>query len=54
MRKRKTRITVSAVTAFIMMLSLTLTGCGGNESDYDPLEGVETQMVLDDSGRDEV
>lgn len=54
MRKRKTRITVSAVTALIMMLSLTLTGCGGNESDYDPLEGVETQMVLDDSGRDEV
>ena len=54
MRKRKIRITVSAVTAFIMMLSLTLTGCGGNESDYDPLEGVETQMVLDDSGRDEV
>lgn len=54
MRKRKTRITVSAVTAFIMMLSLILTGCGGNESDYDPLEGVETQMVLDDSGRDEV
>ena len=54
MRKRKIRITVAAVTAFIMMLSLTLTGCGGNESDYDPLEGVETQMVLDDSGRDEV
>ena len=54
MRKRKTRIIVSAVTALIMMLSLTLTGCGGNESDYDPLEGVETQMVLDDSGRDEV
>ena len=54
MRKRKTRITVSAVTALIMMLSLTLTGCGGNESDYDPLEGVETQMVLDDSGRDKV
>ena len=54
MRKRKTRITVSAVTALIMMLSLTLTGCGGNESDYDPLEGVETQMVLDESGRDEV
>ena len=54
MRKRQTRITVSAVTALIMMLSLTLTGCGGNESDYDPLEGVETQMVLDDSGRDEV
>ena len=54
MRKRKIRITVSAVTALIMMLSLTLTGCGGNESDYDPLEGVETQMVLDDSGRDEV
>ena len=54
MRKRKTRITVSAVTALIMMLSLTLTGCGGNESDYDPLEGVETQMVMDDSGRDEV
>ena len=54
MRKRKTRITVSAVTALIMMLSLTLIGCGGNESDYDPLEGVETQMVLDDSGRDEV
>ena len=54
MRKRKIRITVSAVTAFIMMLSLTLTGCGGNESDYDPLEGVETQMVMDDSGRDEV
>ena len=37
-----------------MLLSLTLIGCGGNESDYDPLEGVETQMVLDDSGRDEV
>ena len=54
MRKRKIRITVSAVTALIMMLSLTLTGCGGNESDYDPLEGVETQMVMDDSGRDEV
>lgn len=54
MRKRKTRIIVSAVTALIMMLSLTLTGCGGNESDYDPLEGVETQMVMDDSGRDEV
>lgn len=54
MRKRKIRITVSAVTAFIMMLSLTLTGCGGNESDYDPLEGVETQKVLDDSGRDKV
>lgn len=54
MRKRKTRIIVLAVTALIMMLSLTLTGCGGNESDYDPLEGVETQMVLDDSGRDEV
>ncbi|MGN0702865.1 MAG: ABC transporter substrate-binding protein [Lentihominibacter sp.] len=54
MRKRTFRTTAAVAMALVMVLSLALTGCGGNESDYDPLEGVETQKVTDDSGRDSV
>lgn len=45
MRNRKFRTIAAAAMALIMVLSLTLTGCGGKDSDYDPLEGVETQKV---------
>ena len=35
-----------------LALALVLTGCGGGEADYDPLEGVETVTFTDDCGRE--
>lgn len=52
MKNRKLRIVTSLMIVVMMMTTIVMTGCGGPE--YDPLEGVETQMVKDDSGRSEI
>ena len=41
---------VSAILAAGMAASL-LVGCGGKQTGYDPLKGVETRMITDSAGR---
>ena len=36
----------------LLVLMAVMSGCGGGEADYDPLEGVETFTFTDDCGRD--
>lgn len=53
MRKKLSKKLAAAI-ALLISLTTIMAGCGGSNSDYDPLEGVETQTVTDDSGRGEV
>ena len=51
--RRKLNFIVFAVAFSLLILSaFALTSCGGEEADYDPLEGVETITFTDDCGRE--